>query len=253
MTDGDTKALQGQIDSLKAELALRSESAEKLCNSKNESMDKRLSYHIKYINIVHISLASFIAIVTICLTVFSVSYIKRKANLYADKSAQKAVKDVVDRYEVNLVERIDSMEKDIKFNYWYSQGTSEYSNNNKSPIVIDFMQKALLFASDNASASYAHNHIGGVYGKMGDYNHALEEYDESIKLKSDNPLSFINRAKIHSLLNHKDEAQKDLDMARILIKEDKDERSKAFHNKVIEKYKLKEWEEAMKKEEGITK
>ena len=128
MADGDMKALEEQIKALKSELALRSESAEKLFNSKNESMDKRLSSHIKLFNIVYIALAGVITMITVILTIFSASYIKKTAKFYADKNTSEAIQPIIDKYKKDLDGRIDNMENKIEFNYWYKIGEKEFES-----------------------------------------------------------------------------------------------------------------------------
>ncbi len=66
----------------------------------------------------------------------------------------------------------------------------------------------------------------------------MEEYNESIRLKSDNPLTYINRASILRSLNQKEEAYQDYNMAKELIKEEKVETTKEFYNEQIKRLNL---------------
>lgn len=235
MADGDIKALQGQIDSLKAELALRTESAEKLFNSKNESMDKRLSGHIKFFNVVFISLAGVIGLITIV----SAFYGKYAIKNWMKDIASVKIQTMVDDSKKDLEASIATMKKNIEFNFWYSSGEVKLAMD-EFGIASVFFKKALPNAPNDSSASYTHNYIGAIYNNVGNYNKALEEYNESIRLKPDNPLSYINRASVYLDLNQKGNADKDYNMAKELIKEEKIESSRAFHNKQIEKLNLKE-------------
>lgn len=60
MADGDTKALQGQIDSLKAELALRSESA-----------NNRITENVKFFKIIFTVLGGILGFAAIAIPVIT--------------------------------------------------------------------------------------------------------------------------------------------------------------------------------------
>ena len=200
--EGDIKALEGQIDSLKAELAFRSESTKELVNSKNESMDKRLSGHIKLFNVVYITLAGVIAIITIFLTVFSVSYIKKKANLYAETNANKAIQAIVDKHEKILETRLATMENNIEFNYWYKIGEKEFEYIDYASAVKSFT----LALEKKPNHVYANGVRGIAYTRLGNHKKAIIDLDKAIGIKPDYALAFYSKGISRYSLNEYVEA-----------------------------------------------
>jgi tetratricopeptide (TPR) repeat protein len=196
MADGDIKTLEEQINSLKAEVVLRSESAEKLYNTKNEAMDKRLSSHIKLFNIVYIALAGVIAIITIFLTVFSVNYIKRKANLYAEVAAQEAVKTVFDDYKKDLDERISNMENRIEFSYWYKQGERAFENKDFASAVRYFTDAI----NKDTNHVYAVGVRGIAYVRLGMMKEAIVDLNKAIEIKEDYAIAYGYKGLAHFYL-----------------------------------------------------
>jgi tetratricopeptide (TPR) repeat protein len=133
----------------------------------------------------------------------------------------------------------------LEFNDLYSRGAGEFLDT-KYEKAIDSFTRALDKAPDDASASYTHNYLGAAYRNVNKIKKALEEYNKSIRLKSDNPLSYTNRAHLYRILNQEDEAYKDYNMAKELIREEKDEKLKVFYNEEIERLNLRELEEVKK-------
>ncbi len=196
MTDGDIKALQGQIDSLKAELALRSESAEKLNNSKIEAMDKRLSWQIKLFNVVYIALAGVIAVITIFLTVFSVGYIKKTAKFYAEKNAKEAVQILVDKHDKDLDERIVEIENRIEFDYWYKIGEKEFEYGDLASAIKSFTRAI----EKKPNHVYAVGVRGIAYARLGKMKKAIVDLDKAIDIKEDYAVAYGYKGMAHFYL-----------------------------------------------------
>jgi tetratricopeptide (TPR) repeat protein len=133
----------------------------------------------------------------------------------------------------------------LEFNDLYSRGAGEFLDR-KYEKAIDSFTRALDKAPDDASASYTYNYLGSAYSNINKNKKALDEYNKSIRLKSDNPLSYINRADTFRRLNQKGEAYKDYNMAKELIKREKVEKLKIFYNEQIERLNLKELEKVKK-------
>jgi tetratricopeptide (TPR) repeat protein len=139
-------------------------------------------------------------------------------------------------------------EKQFSFDDWYYKGAGEFANRNYPEAIISF-KKALPNAPDDASASYTHNYIGASYGRLGRFKEALENYNESIKFEPNNPLPYTNKAYIYLILKKKEEAEKEINMVKELIKKESVSlETKAFIEKQIElrEKELKELEDAKK-------
>ncbi|MEE9238554.1 MAG: hypothetical protein V3U58_03240 [Thermodesulfobacteriota bacterium] len=104
------------------------------------------------------------------------------------------------------------IEKLYSFDDWYYKGAGEFINKRYEKAINSFT-KALEKEPDDAAAAYTHNYIGAAYGNQGMNDKALEEYDKSIKLKSDNPLPYSNKAVVHLRLTEYKKAFENLNKA----------------------------------------
>ena len=59
----------------------------------------------------------------------------------------------------------------------------------------------------------AYNNRGGAYLWLGQYQRAIEDYDEAIRLDRELVLPYVNRARAYAVLGKDREAQQDADRA----------------------------------------
>lgn len=151
-----------------------------------------------------------------------------------DEGMRKSVESGIEQFrkqmgEVIVEERIMK----LSFNDWYYKGVGEHINGKYDEAIISF-KRALDKTPDDTFASYTHNYIGASYGKAGNDTEALKNYTESIRLKPNNPLPFLNRGDVYRRTGQKDKAYEDLNTASGLIEREKiNPKTKAFYNELL--------------------
>jgi tetratricopeptide (TPR) repeat protein len=116
---------------------------------------------------------------------------------------------------------------------WYYKGVGEHINGKYDEAIISF-KRVLDKTPDDTFASYTYNYIGASYGKAGNDTEALKNYTESIRLKPNNPLPFLNRGDVYRRSGQKDKAYEDLNTASGLIEREKiNPKTKVFYNELL--------------------
>jgi tetratricopeptide (TPR) repeat protein len=133
---------------------------------------------------------------------------------------------------LNTLTQIKTEDK-YSFDDWYYKGVTEFDTGKYEKAIASF-KRALEKEPGDASAAYTYNYIGASYVGLGNDTEALKYLTESIRLKPDNPLPFLNRGDVYRRSGQKNEGDKDLNTARGLIEsgEIKPE-TKAFYNKLL--------------------
>ncbi|MFQ5964684.1 MAG: tetratricopeptide repeat protein [Candidatus Scalinduaceae bacterium] len=88
------------------------------------------------------------------------------------------------------------MKKQYSFDDWYYKGAEEFING-KYVDAIDSFTNALEEAPDDTSAASVYNYRGSAYGRINSNEEAIEDYNNSINLKRDNPLPYKNKGNIY--------------------------------------------------------
>ncbi|MDA9374804.1 tetratricopeptide repeat protein [Flavobacteriaceae bacterium] len=113
----------------------------------------------------------------------------------------------------SLLSSCEDYEYDIK--KWNSRASSQYSKGNYDK-AIDYYNKSLEsnyfnYYSDLAFESYERK--GWVYYRMRNYSNAIKNYDDAIKINSQEHSVFFWRGSAHSHLRKYDEAIADYNTA----------------------------------------
>lgn len=262
MADGDIKALEErikaledkrgnqqiaileqQIKALKAELALRSESAEKafntridstekVFNTKNDSADRRITTHVIFFKIIMGFLAVAIPGITYLVTD---SVIERWAKNRVAEIAKIHVVDITKIEVQNAIKDINlnamadvmlkfAIESEIhgdsksstgipsKFEEWYQKGESALKNGDYSN-AITFFTKVLNMTSDSTYSAYSHHGIGIAYLYLNRYDEAFNEFNDAIDFKEDYAHAHQNRGIIFFIYKKYNEAIEDFNLA----------------------------------------
>lgn len=243
-----TALLQGQIDSLKAELALRLESTEKvintkidstekICNEKNKSTNVRITSNVKYFGITF-GIVAFLITIAIPGITYWVSSTKitdwAKNNLreIAKEEVQRSISGINfnDMAKEMLGMAIESerhgdskSSTDIpsKYDEWYQKGESALKNGNYSN-AITFFTNTLKMTSDSTITAYSHQGIGIASSVLGRYAEALNSFSKAIDYKPDYGLAYNNRGYIYTRLGQNDEAFEDYNFAIKLFINERD-------------------------------
>ncbi len=200
-----------------------------------ESIEKRLKIYIagfSFAFVIIISFLSFIGYKSIASIEKEVSRnnVESKAEELIDKLKQK--EELLDEMIANLGKKIQSinklenipnetsedltefdnmlgqtkLERDYTSEDWYLKGVNEYYKENH-PAVITFMSKAIELGVETVG-TYLIRASG--YGKLGQYENAVEDYSEAIKLEPGNLTAFNNRGIMFLKLNQYQRAVEDL-------------------------------------------
>lgn len=112
------------------------------------------------------------------------------------------------------------IQSQYSFDEWYYKGAGEFINGKYDEAIISF-NNALKTKPDKDPAAYTHNYIGAAYANSGNYKEALKNYIKAIEFKPDNPLSHLNKARIHIRSGEIDVAEDEIEMVKELFKEGK--------------------------------
>ncbi len=151
-----------------------------------------------------------------------------------DEGMRKSVESDIEQFRKQMGEVIVE-ERIMKFSFtdWYYKGVGEHINGKYDEAIISF-KRALDKTPDDTFASYTYNYIGASYGKAGNDTEALKNYTESIRLKPNKPLPFLNRGDVYRRSGQKDKAYEDLNTASGLIEREKiNPKTKVFYNELL--------------------
>lgn len=176
------KALEDKIDNLQKPLPERHievlEENQKLfrdgVTTRLESMERTSKWFYKYF--------TFSALALIALGAISVT-------IYVNTTSKKVAQEVTEIAEKKV-------KITLEFNDWYSKGAGE-SLDGKYEKAINSFTNALDKAPDIDSKAYTYNYRGVSYLRLDENEKALSDFDESIKLKPNNPLPYHNRALVY--------------------------------------------------------
>ncbi|ODS31841.1 MAG: TPR repeat protein [Candidatus Scalindua rubra] len=143
-------------------------------------------------------------------------YIKKKANFHAERSAQEAVKTLVNKHEKTLEARLSTMENRIESYFWYQKGELELKNIDYNS-AITFFRNALNKTEDSTLSAYSHHGIGIAYYRLGSYDNAFNSYEDAIAYKEDYAHAHHNRGVIYKLKELYDNAIEDFNVAAKLF------------------------------------
>ena len=125
------------------------------------------------------------------------------------------------------------IEKLYSFDDWYYKGAGEFINGRYEKAITSFTE-ALKKASDDNSKAYTLTYRGAAYANSGNDEESLKNYIKAIEFKPENPLSHLNKARIHIRSGKIDLAEDEIKMVKDLFKEGKiNEGEKAFIEKEI--------------------
>jgi tetratricopeptide (TPR) repeat protein len=181
-----TAFLQGQINSLKTGLALRSESTKESFNSKNESTNQRITTHRNclYLILILFPIIGFFV---------GKDFIKKTVSTSVEKSVEKKTQPIIDKYKKDLDVRITTMGNRIEFNYWYKVGEKEFEYGDYASAVKSFT-KAL---EKNPNHVYAVGVRGIAYTRLGMMKEAIVDLDKAIDIKEDYAIAYGYKGLAH--------------------------------------------------------
>jgi len=252
-----TAFLEGQINALKAELALRLESTKELLNSKNASTNDRITTYKNCFSLIITTVSILFPLVGFFI---GKDFIKRsvenKVAIFAEEKAKKMIED----YENKIDERINNLDKKIddviartekkvekklsqifekveksdriegtsEFEKWYDLGAGAFSNKRYEKAISYFLE-ALKTKPDKLPAAYTYNYLGTASVPLGKLDEEIKYYSDAIRLFPEYVIAHQNRGIIYYSLGNQEKAFSDFNkLSELYI--DKGEYEKASNN-----------------------